>query len=101
MPSETEQSEEDALVTGEDGYLTSTVTYETPITTIEYLAGDGVNEEERDQTPTNQFMKTELGNTTASELVNTEEFDDYEMQERLSNDAQMKSFHEDPNDSSS
>ena len=98
MPTELEQSEEDNLVDSvlgaEDGFLISTVTYETPITTVEYLTGESAIDEEE-----NARMKTEQANNENSRV--NEDYDDYEMQERLSNDSQMKSFNEDPNDSSS
>jgi hypothetical protein len=127
VASEPEQSEEDTLadhVTGhasagsaiddddDDHYmLTSTVTYETPITQVEYLAESEVD---------SMRMKTERGAAAnlclevaaaagsshqqeeASNINELEDFDDYEMQERLSNnDCHIKSFNEDPNDSSS
>jgi hypothetical protein len=86
----------------DDAYLlTSTVTYETPITQVEYLAGAESAVCDSDESIAR--MKTERGVVEQQEAsnINMEEYDDYEMQERLSNESHMKSFNEDPNDSSS
>jgi hypothetical protein len=137
VASEPEPSEEDQLadedsdhhhhqvttIGDEDGYLTSTITYETPITTVEYLTGDDAallvdaSIQQHHQrlhlsqkggagaTSSTSSMKTERANEIEPMIGGDDveiEYDDYEMQERLSNNENhMKSFNEDPNDSSS
>ena len=73
-----ENSQNNTIINNDDNdYLTSSITYETPITTFENQTVQSSKDEEDVHS---RRMKMEQSNTTAT----NDEYDDYELQEKLS-----------------